>query len=853
MKCRLKIGRRTTTPANSSLMKWGTPSAPGLLVVSLIFQTTMILMAMIAAMMMMMIMLQQVHALPAGFRDEGVTLRTGTTGFNFVPDGNGGSILLVCRKVGEVYALADAGSKSAMDNDLVRILNIKDKVCSSGEQGISQIVGHPDFGISNRYVYLFYTWDKNGGCLVDHRFGAVNVVSRWTLTEDLEMIDEEILLLTSPLPTRVHNAGDMKFGHDNHLYITLGNGGMSNEFSNAQKPNTLLGSILRITDSGGIPVDNPFTTQETDQRCHETGKTSSNEGRCQEIWAIGFRNPFRFALNPNEKNKTIFWVSDVGGNTWEEISECGSDYSGGNYGYKDREGPCESGSKTNCEPSDEFIDPIFWYEHNDDGDGAAVGGAFVPNGAWPRKYDDTYLFADFIFQKIFVLSEDGSDPCRACLPPRPTLTSEEFQDTRFYGQLVQLTFGPYENSQALYYSLWAPMGKYTIRRIIYDGEVEREETVGDDEDEDAPRYANRSPQAFIQVSDDRVFRVGERITFDGTGSFDPDDDRLFFLWNFGDGNFSYTSKSSKSFDTSGIYSVSLTVTDASGESDTVTLQVGIGSPPIPSIVSPTRGDLFSVGDVFILIGFATDADGNKLDDDSMVWEVQQHHNTHYHPFLDPVAGNNIALSPAPPPEDFDASKNSFLRVILTITDSDGLWATVSRDIMPKKKTLYFSSSPPGQTLILDGFRMETPSNGEPAKVVTWINHNLIVEIDSDDDDDDNDQAEELTFAGWTSGLQTLSDDKRTTINVKEDMIDLRAVFRSRDRSSCLEGSSDLCETDGDCCSNICILRVCQSNSIQNNLRGNSDLTMAYRDDDHSPVTPRVDSEGDTKGDAGGRM
>ena len=630
------------------------------------------------------------------------------------------------------------------------------------------------------------------------------------------------------------------------LLCRLGNGGMSNEFLNAQKPNTLLGSILRITGSGGIPVDNPFTTETSDRRCNETGMTRSNGGRCQEIWAMGFRNPFRFALNPNEKNKTIFWVSDVGGNTWEEISECGSDYGGGNYGYKDREGPCESGSKTNCEPSDAFIDPIFWYEHNEDGDGAAVGGAFVPNGIWPREYDDTYLFADFIFQKIFLLLEDGGDPCRECVPPRPRFSREEFQDTRYYGQIVQLTFGPYENSQALYYSLWAPMGKYTIRRIIYEGEIEGEETVGSNEGGDTPRYANRSPQAFIQVSDDRVFRVGERITFDGTGSFDPDDDRLFYLWNFGDGTFAYTSKSSKSFNTSGIYSVSLTVTDVSGESDTVSLQVGIGSPPIPSILSPTREDLFSVGDVFILIGFATDADGNKLDDDSMVWEVQQHHNTHFHPFLDPVVGNNIALSPAPPPEDFDASTNSFLRVILTVTDSDGLWATVSRDIMPKKKTLYFSSSPPGQTLILDGFRMETPSSGEPAKVTTWINHNLIVEIDSENDD-------ELMFAGWTSGLQTLSNDKRTTINVKDDMIDLRAVFRSRDSTSCLDGSSDLCETDGDCCSNICILRVCQSSKIQNNLRGNSGLTTTYRDDDHSPLTPRVDSEVDTKGDMGGRI
>lgn len=129
-------------------------------------------------------------------------------------------MLLICQKSGEVVALLDADSRNPDKDNLVTVLNIEDKVCHDGEQGIAQVLPHPDFGDENRYVYLFYTYDKHGGCLFDDQEGAVNVVSRWTLNEDLKMVNERILLETSPLPSKVHNAGDMVFGHDGYLYVT---------------------------------------------------------------------------------------------------------------------------------------------------------------------------------------------------------------------------------------------------------------------------------------------------------------------------------------------------------------------------------------------------------------------------------------------------------------------------------------------------------------------------------------------------------------------------------------------------------------------------------------------------------
>lgn len=386
----------------------------------------------------------RIHALPSGFRDEGVAFKSGATGFTFVPKVDGGSILLICQKKGEVIAIPDPDKA---DSKKVDVLDIEDKVCTDGERGISQIIPHPDF-LKTRYVYLFYTFDKNGGCKFSDVDGPVNVVSRFTLNDDLKMVDEKIILQTSPLHSKVHNAGDMKFGNDGYLYVTLGNGGKANEHMNSQKANTLLGSIVRITEDGDIPSDNPFTDDD-DRKCGNDGVTSSSS-RCSEIWSIGFRNPFRFAMNPNEKDFTQFWVHDVGGATWEEISEVTSKSPGKNYGYRDMEGPCKRGSKVDCKPNEKFVDPLFYYEHNEEGDGCVAGGAFIPNGIWPSQYDNKYLFADFIFKEIYLLSK-GDDGCRDCSPPRPDYQRESFKSTGDTGQPLQLTFGPYKNKQALYY------------------------------------------------------------------------------------------------------------------------------------------------------------------------------------------------------------------------------------------------------------------------------------------------------------------------------------------------------------------------------------------------------------------
>src|SRR5215208_5041391 len=77
---------------------------------------------------------------------------------------------------------------------------------------------------------------------------------------------------------------------------------------------------------------------------------------CQEIYATGLRNPFRIAFDPNVGTEPRFFINDVGGGAWEEVD---NGLAGADYGWNVREGPCLTGSQTNCPPDNQFTAPIF--------------------------------------------------------------------------------------------------------------------------------------------------------------------------------------------------------------------------------------------------------------------------------------------------------------------------------------------------------------------------------------------------------------------------------------------------------------------------------------------------------------
>lgn len=301
--------------------------------------------------------------LPAGFEEtiyaSGLTVPTSMA---FAPDGR----LFVTEKAGALRVVTSEGT--LLPTPFVQL-----DVNTEEERGLLGITFDPNF-TDNRFVYVFYsTNDAN----------SINRVSRFTASADnpntVEPGSEQILLdnINPPLAASWHNGGALHFGTDGKLYIAVGESGFFPQ--KAQDPTNLQGKILRINSDGSIPNDNPFVGQ---------------AGARGEIWALGFRNPYTFAVNPVDGR---IFVNDVGEDSFEEINDL---QGGGNYGWPNAEG------SDNGNPN--FIDPIHAYAHN--GQSAAItGGVFALTNAYPAGFQG-YFYSDYLRGFIRILDPVTHQP-----------------------------------------------------------------------------------------------------------------------------------------------------------------------------------------------------------------------------------------------------------------------------------------------------------------------------------------------------------------------------------------------------------------------------------------------------------
>ena len=639
-----------------------------------------------------------VDSLPVGFVDEGVGSGTeeATVG-RFVPNPrkNGDPMLLVVTKDGSFFAFEDP------DNSDKRILigNITDIICTNGPRGILNMEPHPNF-TENRAIFVWYTRFAQG-CLEDAVLGPSNRLSRFVLDEEtlqLKTNSEEVLLETPPSDYAVHDGGAMTIGKsDRMIYLAIGDGGT---LKRGQQMDTLRGKMVRLELDGDVPTNNPYTTASGEKGVD----CRSNKGRppanatagsiCEEIFATGFRNPYRMGNDVNTIDKVLFAVGDVGNAKWEELSYGGTDYIGKNYGWDDKEGPCEKNSITSCPlPRANETDPFYYYQYSKDG-AAVTGAVFVPDNTWPEKYK--FMFVEYVEGKIMNLIPDDTVGCRTCTPPRPSFRNETFHT---YTRILDISFGPFNGTKALYYISRRTAGQ-NIRRIRYVGGT------------------NRPPQAVILVAN-RPFKVNESIDFVGSTSFDPEGDKLTYFWTFGDGRTSIKANKTISFRRIGTYQISLTVRDTIGFISEVSATISVGTPP--NVAMPMPKSDFRVGEVLRLDARANSS-GEILTGAQFLWEVQLVHGGHYHPFESPRTGNNFTIAPAPHPEDFMAATNSFLRIILTATDSNGLSTTLRRSVFPKKVLIDIDSNPRGLNILVSDFNVVTPTT-----IVAWENQNLTID------------------------------------------------------------------------------------------------------------------------------
>jgi glucose/arabinose dehydrogenase len=611
------------------------------------------------------------QSVPTGFTNSLVATVGAPTDLAFLPDGRmlittqGGTLRVYCPS----NALPGCSAVPATGGLLTAPAISLNPICTNSEQGLLGVAVDPGFA-SNSSVFLFYTADTGAGCR--------NRVSRFVYNGPANTIGGELILIDNmPSPNGNHNAGDLEFGKDGTLYVTIGEGGNS---SVARQENVLAGKVLRITRDGGIPASNPWAS--TGDRCNVTGSTTAGR-RCQETFAWGFRNPFRFAFDPNDSG-TRFFVNDVGQNQWEEIDEI---IAGADYGWSCREGRHATGS---CPSLSSMVDPVFEYGRADT-DGvpiancaAITGGAFVPNGVWPSAYDNQYFFADYTCGGVFQMGASSPYPANAT-----TFGSG-------FGGVTNLRFGPFGSTQALYYTTYSNNGQ--VRRVIHS-----------------------FPRAVISANPTQG-PVGMTVSFNGAGSSDPNNLALTYLWDFdGNGTTDATTAgatTSFQYNTPGTYNAALRVRNTNNQtSDPALVTIEVGGAPTVTIHNPLATDLFRVGQVVTMRGSAVDSSGTTLPVANLIWSVLRHHDAHTHPWVLPTAGSacpapNQTQSclnlTTPAPEDFLAATNSYLEIQLTGTDSNNLSRMASRNFQPNKVNVTFLTDPPGLTLRLNGFDFTAP-------------------------------------------------------------------------------------------------------------------------------------------------
>jgi glucose/arabinose dehydrogenase len=192
-----------------------------------------------------------------------------------------------------------------------------------------------------------------------------------------------------------HYGGDIHFGKDGYLYASIGyldiQGDPSRQAQNMRLP---FGKVLRLNVNVNkapyytVPPDNPFINR---------------QDTLPEIWASGLRNPWRFSFDKETGN---FWLGDVGQNKYEEIHfRRFTDPGGANFGWSCYEG--EAGYElADCSAQNDYIFPVFWYEHNYK-TGNSITGGVVYRGKTYSSLSGSYICADFDSNEAWVIKQNA--------------------------------------------------------------------------------------------------------------------------------------------------------------------------------------------------------------------------------------------------------------------------------------------------------------------------------------------------------------------------------------------------------------------------------------------------------------
>jgi glucose/arabinose dehydrogenase len=248
-------------------------------------------------------------------------------------------------------------------------LDLNGQISSGGERGLLGLAFHPSYD-SNGYFFVYFT-APNGDI----------TIKRYTVSASPNVADAgsgHLILTVDHASRSNHNGGMLAFGTDGKLYIGTGDGGGGGDpDQNGQDPATLLGKLLRLdvdaADPYAIPSDNPFV---------------GVAGAREEVWAIGLRNPWRWAF---DRTAGDLYIADVGQSAWEEVDVVPAATAGANYGWNVMEGLHCYAPSSGCNQSGITL-PVLEYGH---AEGCSITGGFVYRGAAMPSLQGTYFYADY--------------------------------------------------------------------------------------------------------------------------------------------------------------------------------------------------------------------------------------------------------------------------------------------------------------------------------------------------------------------------------------------------------------------------------------------------------------------------
>lgn len=658
------------------------------------------------------------------------------------------------------------------------VIDISEEVAFYGDLGMIGATLHPDFK-ENGFIYLFYSADTHylkyfGTADYDPAASETKVsmgrITRYTIDTDnlvLEPNSRKVILGENigdgiPICAPSHGSGQLMFGNDGSLIATSGDGntwvGSSStsgfngegplpayafdsialdlniitpeEFLGAfrsQYLDGLNGKVLRIDPETGEGLsNNPF---------FDPNNPSAARSK---IWAMGFRNPYRFAIKPNTGGGNLetgdpgtIVISDVGDWVWEEVNFVTE--SGGNYGWPIFQGPMRYGfyadvltknvnapnplGSSSCNEYMNYQDVIQQENFQHD--------YFFPNPCDPSLIldDDLTTFVHHRPTLSFANSANANNQIVPLIAAASTFDENgvanytSVEDVGVVGSSfdgISGSGGVFMEGDAIpeEYQGWYTLADFSgwLRAIKFDETNEPQIIETWNNDIGHVIHITQSPfsqclyvttispsrikricfggnlKPVIEVSPDTVYGLGTLVVdLDASESYDPEGEELTYTWTFEDGSQMSGEIITKTFEpidgNISTQNILLRVEDESGAASEQIIPVSLNNtPPSVDITSILEGELYSTFSptLFDLIAAVTDNESNPSEM-TYDWIHILHHNTHFH-YLDYLSGNGEKLTIYP--TGCSPFESYWYEVVIEVTDPGGLKATDSKNIYP---------------------------------------------------------------------------------------------------------------------------------------------------------------------------